>query len=91
MRARSTSFATSGSLNSGSASRATKTKMRTTAAIPVRATSVMTSSIAGFADLPPPHGGEGPRRPLRGIRQDLHGRRSIQAAFRTDGDRVTVR
>ena len=64
MRARSVSSRTSGEVKIGSASRATKTKMRTTAAIPVSATRVMTAWIVasricrrridGGASPPPP-------------------------------------
>ena len=46
IRPRSVSLARSGLVKSGSASLATKTKIRTTAAIPVRATSVMPNSTA---------------------------------------------
>jgi hypothetical protein len=46
MRPRSTSCRTSGSVKRGSVSRATKTKMRTTAAMPVRATTVMPASMS---------------------------------------------
>ena len=57
MRARSVSLASSGLVKSGSASRATKTKMRTTAAIPVSGHERDAELDGRLPELPPADGG----------------------------------